>query len=190
MTRGHQYKVASDMLKESFMGLKLPSLHLTGTDSQVEGNSHGVYVRCTLIQHIILSLNVRTLIFSLREGTTWSRKKNHFQLRVQGWNLILNFKRLQTSDFLNLSYMLTGSFKNMYKWSWCSLILLLRFQFLHEVVNFFRSCHKIYPDTSLLNCSLINAGHCRARMTNFFQRMRYFTITGCWVWSVRYSHLY
>jgi len=46
MTRGHQYKVASDMLKESFMGLKLPSLHLTGTDSQVEGNSHGVYVCC------------------------------------------------------------------------------------------------------------------------------------------------
>lgn len=112
-------------------------------------------------------------------------KKNIFQLRIQGWNLVLNFKQLQTRDFLNLSYMLTGSFKNMYKWSRCSLILLLRFQFLHEVVNFFRSCHKIYPDTSLLNCSLINAGHCRARMTNFFQRMRYFTITGCWVWSVQ-----
>jgi len=76
MTRGHQYKVASDMLKESFMGLKLPSLHLTGTDSQVEGNSHGVYVCCILIQHIILGLNVRTLIFSMRDGTTWSRKNS------------------------------------------------------------------------------------------------------------------
>jgi len=42
LTRGHHYKVASDMLKESFMGLKVPSLYVTGTDSQVEGNSHGV----------------------------------------------------------------------------------------------------------------------------------------------------